>query len=110
MNEVLIGTMSAAVASIIAFLFQIIFNAYRGKHEQKDVVDQVQRMGLQAALMSQLYDKHDYYCYQKGFATSMDKTIYQKMYDAYHQLGVNGLMTTYYQEVMALPESFDDSK
>lgn len=110
MSELLIGTLSAAIASIIAFLFQIGFNLYKGKHEKKNVVDQVQRDGLQAALMSQLYDKHDYYCYQKGFATSMEKTIYQKMYNSYHSLGSNGLMTTYYQEVMSLPESFDDSK
>lgn len=110
MSGFLIGILSASVASVIAFLFQVAFNAYRGKHEQKEVVDKVQRKGLQAALMSQLYDKHDYYCYQKGFATTMDKTIYQKMYEAYHNLDVNGLMTSYYNEVMALPESFDTNK
>ena len=107
MTEILVGILSAAVASIIAFLFQMRYNSYKEKHDKRYVVDQVQRDGLQATLMSQLYDKHDYYCYQKGFATSMEKTIYEKMYNSYHKLGVNGLMTAYYNEVMLLPESCD---
>lgn len=110
MTEILVGILTAAVASIIAFLFQMRFNAYREKNDKKYAVDQVQRDGLQAVLMSQLYDKHEYYCKQKGFATSMEKNIYEKMYKSYHILGVNGLMTSYYNEVMSLPESFDTNK
>ena len=56
----------------------------------------------QAQLQAQLYEMGDRLKKQK-YASMLEKTCYEKLYNSYHKLGQNGVMTDLYSDVMELP-------
>ena len=63
----------------------------------------VVKNGVQKALRADLIKLH-HKLVKKNFATPTEKAFFQDEYKAYHELGSNGLMDFYYEEVIALPE------
>ena len=59
-------------------------------------------LGVQALLRDRLLDKHDIYT-KRGYCSEMEKSNYNNMYKSYHNLGQNGVMDTYEDEVISLP-------
>lgn len=103
-QSILAAIISSVTASIIFFIFQMIIRYIDKKKKNSQIEDRSQKDAIQAILMSQLEDKHDAYL-ECGYATMREKTIYDKMYKSYHNLGKNGVMTHAYDEVMNLPSN-----
>lgn len=101
-ESIIAAVISSITASIIFFVFQLIIRYLDKKRKDNQIEDNSQKDALQALLMSQLDDKHDLYM-SRGYATIREKTIYEKMYKSYHNLGKNGVMTHSYENVMDLP-------
>lgn len=64
------------------------------------------RDGVRALLRSELMRVH-HGAMRDGFATTTDKEIMQRTYDAYHGLGGNGIATALYDEMVGLPTKDD---
>lgn len=60
--------------------------------------------GMQSLLRDKLIEFHDKYT-ERGYCPIYVKESVQKSYEAYHDLGGNGVITRLYEEIMALPES-----
>lgn len=102
MPAVLVGVITALSSSILFFCFQLTVDKIKTKKNKDTKEDQSLKAGVQALLMVNLETKHDSMV-KKGYATYREKELYEKQYNAYHNLGKNGVMTTAYEEVMALP-------
>lgn len=105
MGEAIVTAIIASVsASIIFFIFQVVVAKINDKRKSSQVEDRSNKDALQAILMIMLEDRHDKFC-ERGWATLREKTLYDKMYNSYHNLGQNGVMTEAHKEVMKLPSS-----
>ena len=51
----------------------------------------------------EMIEHHDKYIDQ-GYCSINEKDIIEKAYTAYHNLGGNGAITTYYNQIMSLPD------
>lgn len=58
--------------------------------------------GMQSLLRDRMIQIHDYYM-RRGYAPLHVKDNMTSMYNSYHNLGVNGVMTNSYEEFMELP-------
>lgn len=61
------------------------------------------QLGLQALLRERLYEYHDKWM-EKGYAPKWAKENFENMYKQYHNLGENGVMDSYYEAFMQLPD------
>lgn len=102
MEIVLSTVVSSFTASVLFFIFQLTINWSKKRSDRLKIEDRSEKDALQAILMERLEEKHDLYV-QRGYATFREKNIYSKMYNSYHNLGKNGVMTSAYQEVLGLP-------
>lgn len=59
--------------------------------------------GVQSLLRNQLIEYHDKYT-ERGFCPIYAKESARRCYEAYHELGGNGVITKLYNDIMALPE------
>lgn len=59
--------------------------------------------GVQVLLRNQLIEYHDKYT-DKGFCPIYAKESARRSYEAYHELGGNGVITKLYNDIMQLPE------
>ncbi len=97
------GTVIAAIISCLVSFFlggALAFLASKMKgvfKREKALAD-----GLQSLLRSQLIDYHDKYV-QRGYCPVYVKEVVTHNYEAYHELGGNGVITGLYEEVMKLP-------
>lgn len=62
------------------------------------------KLGVQALLRDRMYEYYDKYHEEKKYAPKWAKENYDNMYKQYHSLGENGVMDTYHEEFMLLPE------
>lgn len=97
-----------AVPSLLFLFYQMIITIISKRHERNKIEDQSERTGIQALLMIQLEDKHDFYI-ERGWASFREKNIYDKLYKSYHNLGENGVMDAAYREVMNLPTQQEEA-
>lgn len=58
--------------------------------------------GVKSLLRSQLIDYHDKYI-ERGYCPIYVKETARKSYEAYHELGGNGVITRLYEDLMTLP-------
>ena len=63
--------------------------------------------GVQSLLRSQLIEYHDKYT-ERGYCPIYAKEAATRSYEAYHELGGNGVITKLYSDIMALPESEEE--
>ena len=59
--------------------------------------------GVLSLLRLMIIQHHDKYI-EQGYCSYSDKDIIEKAYTAYHNLGGNGAITTYYNQIMSLPD------
>lgn len=60
------------------------------------------RYGVQALLQDRLLQGYRFYI-DKGWIDYSERKVYENLYEQYHALGQNGIMTSYYNTVLALP-------
>lgn len=66
--------------------------------------------GVLSLLRLMIIQSHDKYVEQE-YCPLNEKEVIEKAYSAYHNLGGNGAITIYYNQIMALPtERKDESK
>lgn len=100
--SILSGIITAFVGGMLVFFGQLLCNRIAAKKRAQDNEENATNKGVQALLMDKLEEKHDIYV-KRGYATQREKELYDKVYQAYHNLGKNGVMTAAYKEVMSLP-------
>lgn len=66
------------------------------------------KAGIRSLLRSEIMRMH-HTGIKEGFASTLDREIMQRNYDAYHDLGGNGVATKLYDEYRELP-TVDDPK
>ena len=62
------------------------------------------KLGLQALLRVQMVNMHDEWV-PKGYMPLHCKQLFECLWTNYHSLGVNGVMDSMHEEVLALPTS-----
>lgn len=62
------------------------------------------KKGVQALLRAQMIDEYNHYS-SKGYAPIYAKENFENVYNAYHQLGANGVMQELYANFIELPTS-----
>ena len=102
MEAAILSIMSAVIASIIAFLFQVIFNKAAKANKEIKQSEENSRLALQALLRTELRRYGKIYL-TKGWIDDADKDDYNNLYERYHKLNKNGVMDDMYNKVMRLP-------
>lgn len=92
----------SAVSAVIASLI-----ARKKSKKQEDEVNSARYIaienGLQSILRAEIIRQHDKHI-ERGYCPLYAKEAMVKVYEAYHALGGNGMMTRFYNEIIALPE------
>ena len=65
--------------------------------------------GVKSLLRSKLIDYHDKYV-ERGYCPIYVKEAARRSYEAYHELGGNGVVTKLFEDLMALPETDKDEE
>ena len=105
--------MLIGIPSIICVIFSSFWTKIMSRAEKRQKEEQEKEAKLendiillkeanQAQLQAQLYEMGDRLKKQK-YASMLEKTCYEKLYNSYHKLGQNGVMTDLYCDVMDLP-------
>ena len=94
----IITLISIVLQSILIPLIAGMMN--RHKRLKKDM--EIEKKGIQAILRNELLQL-SYKYLDAGELNYSDKLNYENMYNAYHNLGKNGVMTELYNKVMTLP-------
>ena len=64
---------------------------------------------MQSLLRNQLIEYHDKYT-ERGYCPIYAKEAARRSYEAYHNLGGNGVITKLFNDIMALPESASEKE
>lgn len=84
------------------------------KHYQKDKDSarndmSMLKLGIQALLRDRIIQAYNHYVDDKGYCPTYAKDTLAKMYKIYDSLGENGVIATYYKQLMALPTTKDNN-
>lgn len=93
-NEALAALISAIVAGGLTYLVTT-----------KNHADSIKE-GVLSLLRLMIIQHHNKYIDQ-GYCSINEKDIIEKAYTAYHNLGGNGAITNYYNQIMSLPDRKD---
>ena len=77
--------------------------------EERKKIEEARRAvnkGVQALLRDRLLQGYHFF-YQRGMVTYGEASSYRNMYEAYHDLGKNGVMDTIYQKFRQIPVKDD---
>lgn len=94
-----------SAAAVVALLGVMLSNR-RDEKEKAAEENELFKSALRALLRSELMRTH-HHAMRDGHASTLDKEIMERTYRSYHNLGGNGIATTLYDEMMALP-TIDD--
>lgn len=95
MNEVVVYVISLLISAALGYLTNKIRNI---KKESNAV-----KAGLQALLRDRMIQAYNHYHEDRGYMPIWAKDSFVNVYNAYHNLGVNGVMDDIKKKVMALP-------
>lgn len=101
MNEIIIYSINLLVGGILGYLAKKI----RMINKKNEAVE----AGMQAMLRDRMIQTYNHYYYDKGYCPIYAKQSFENVYNAYHNLGVNGVMDDIKKRVMALPMEPDGS-
>lgn len=90
-----------AVWAVTAVLGWLVGRASSGAKRQREESDAI-KAGLRSLLRSDIMRTH-HSRMRMGCATTVDKEVITRTYQAYSDLGGNSVATRLYEEVMALP-------
>lgn len=100
MNDVLISSLISCLASSVAGgLITYLVTKWRKGVKREKALDE----GVQSLLRNQLIEYHDKYV-SRGYCPIYVKESARRSYEAYHELGGNGVVTKLFEDIMALPE------
>ena len=89
---------SGVLTTIIGLLAGILINELLRRHREYSQHEQALMNGVGMLLKIELYDVHDKY--PDGNAPDKIKEHIQGVYEAYHELGMNGYGTQIYNDIM----------
>ena len=106
-NAFLTAALTAAVSTVVGSAVSAVIASLIAKKKSKKAMDEVTTAryiaienGLQSILRAEIIRQHEKHTERHYYA----KEAMVKVYDAYHALGGNGMMTRFYNEIIALPE------
>ena len=99
MKEIILQTYTIALPILLSYIVWILQRQKRDRDANS--------RGTMILLRTQLIEYHDKYC-EKGYIPSYAYSNFCEMYDAYHALGGNGMITKMKQEVDKLDIRKDD--
>ncbi|MCD8372965.1 MAG: hypothetical protein LUD27_06675 [Clostridia bacterium] len=100
---------TALISSVVGAIVGAVAAGVKSKTKKELNAEKAERLGVQCLLRTQLLDFHDKYTARK-YCPSYAKEAIMNEYEAYHGLGGNGLVTKFYNDIMALPETQPDEK
>lgn len=95
MAEIIIYVVSLLVSATLGYLTKKIRTINR-KNEAVEA-------GMQALLRDRMIQAYNHYCFDKGYCPIYAKESFINVYNAYHNLGVNGVMDAIKDRVIDLP-------
>lgn len=109
-NAFLAAAMAAAVSTVVGSAVSAVIASLIARKKSKKAIDEVNSAryaaienGLQSMLRAEIIRQHDKHT-ERRYCPLYAKEAMVKVYDAYHALGGNGMMTRFYNEIIALPE------
>ena len=106
MNSAII---SAIISCVVSFFvgggLTAIFAKVKGLAKREEALVE----GVRGLLRSQLIEYHDKYM-ERGYCPVYAKEAARRSYEAYHELGGNGVITKLYNDIIALPESKEEKE
>lgn len=104
------AALTAAVSTVVGSAVSAVIASLIARKKSKKAIDEVTTAryiaienGLQSILRAEIIRQHDKHT-ERGYCPLYAKEAMVKVYDAYHALGGNGMMTRFYNEIIALPE------
>ena len=101
---------TAALTAAVSTVVGSAVSAVIAKKKSKKAMDEVTTAryiaienGLQSILRAEIIRQHEKHT-ERHYCPLYAKEAMVKVYDAYHALGGNGMMTKFYNEIIALPE------
>lgn len=112
-TEIIVALISALVT-----VGNVVFTSLMSQHSEKKRIETVKTLkqdnrielleqGVQSLLRADILHSHEKYMH-KGFCPVYAREALTHAYDAYHQLGGNGTITTLYNQIMNLPLKEDE--
>nr|DAY64133.1 MAG TPA: minor structural protein [Caudoviricetes sp.] len=109
-NAFLTAALTAAVSTVVGSAVSAVIASLIARKKSKKAIDEVNSAryaaienGLQSMLRAEIIRQHDKHT-ERRYCPLYAKEAMVKVYDAYHALGGNGMMTRFYNEIIALPE------
>ncbi len=97
---VITAIISCCVSFFLGGILTFIITKVKGVFKREKALGD----GVQVLLRNQLIEYHDKYT-DKGYCPIYAKESARKSYEAYHELGGNGVITKLYNDIMQLPEN-----
>jgi hypothetical protein len=99
MNEVVVYGINLLVGGLAGYMIKKI----RTVNQENEAI----KTGMQAMLRDRMIQTYNHYYYDKGYMPIYAKQSFENVYNAYHNLGLNGVMDDIKRKVMALPTEPD---
>ena len=110
MTQIILTVISWALTSILGAVAAYFAAKWRTERKKKqdekaaqETREDAQTQGMRSILRGEIIRSHDKYI-ERGYCPIYAKEALQSQYDAYHQLGGNGVITKLFHDVMELPE------
>lgn len=103
MGTILTTIITSIISAVVGAAVGGVIAVVKSKTKTGVQQEKAERQGVQCLLRTQLLDFHDKYT-ERGYCPTYAKEAIMNEYEAYHNLGGNGLVTRFYNEIMALPE------
>ncbi len=97
------SVVSCVVSFFLGGLLALVAAKFKGMMKREKALQE----GVKSLLRNQLIDYHEVYT-ERGYCPIYVKESARRSYEAYHQLGGNGVVTRLYNHLMDLPEGRED--
>lgn len=101
-STILVIAITALITAVVSGVVGLVANLIKTKTSGIVVRQQAMERGLQSLLRNELYQVFDKCCAQ-GYVTPRELSNWDNMYEQYHNLGKNGVMDRYNEEIKKLP-------
>ena len=99
MNDILLSSLiSCLTSSVAGGLVTYFITKWKKGIKREKALDE----GVQSLLRNQLIEYHDKYM-ARGYCPIYVKESARRSYEAYHELGGNGVVTKLFEDIMELP-------
>lgn len=93
---------SCAISCVVSFVVGGLLSYMATKGKRALLREKAEMNGMRELLRSRLIEYHDKYT-ERGYCPIYAKEAATRSYEAYHDLGGNGVITALYEEIMELP-------